>query len=169
MKKIIVAILAVTVLATGAIFVFAQKSADKSGHSFGHGRGHGRGNAIGKMLRGLDLTAEQEAKVKEITDANRATFEPTMQAIKESHAKIRALGIDGNFDEAQIEALATEHGDLVAKMIVQKENVKAQIFAILTPEQKTKAAEMRTKFEGKFEERMKNRKNHGDTSVVSEF
>lgn len=169
MKKIIVSIIAVAVLATGAIFVFAQKSASKSAHSFGRGWGHGRGNGVDKMLRGLDLTDEQKAKVKEIMVANRANFEPTMQAMKENHAKIRTLGSDGNFDEAQIEALAAEQGNLVAKMIVRKESVRAQIFAILTPEQKVKAAEMRTKFEGKFEERMKNRENHGDAPVGSEF
>ncbi len=169
MKKIIVAILAVTVLATGAIFVFAQKSEGKGGHSLTRGWGHGRGHGITKLLRQLDLNEEQKAKVKEIIGTNRASLEPTMQAMKENHAKIRTLGTDGTFDQALVEALAAEQGDLVAKTIVQKESVKAQIFAILTAEQKVKAAELRTKFEGKFEERMKGRFDHDDKPAGSEF
>ena len=162
MKKIILAIIAVAVVATGAIFVIAQKRANNSG---GHGFGHGRGDKIGMALRSLDLTDEQKAKVKEIMDANKTTFEPTMQSMKENRAKLHDLSKAGTFDQAQVESLANEQGDLVAKMIVQKESVKAQIFAILTDEQKAKAAEMRTKFEG----RMKGHKGFGGKHGGSEF
>lgn len=162
MKKIVIAIIAVAVVVTGAIFVVAQKRANAGG---GHGFGHGRGDKMGMALRGLDLTDDQKAKVKEIMEANKAGFEPTMQAMKENRGKIRGLGTDGNFDEARVEALAKEQGDLVAKMIVQKEGVKAQIFAILTDEQKAKAAEMRTK----FEERGKGHNGFGGKHGGSEF
>ena len=162
MKKIIIGIIAVAVLATGAIFVVAQKRANGGG---GHGFGHVRGDKMGMALRGLDLTDEQKAKVKEIMEANKAAFEPTMQAMKENRSKLHNLSKAGTFDQAQVEALANEQGDLVAKTIVQKESVKAQIFAILTDEQKAKAAEMRAKFEG----RMKDHKGFGGKHGGSEF
>lgn len=162
MKKIIIGIIAVAVLATGAIFVVAQKRANGGG---GHGFGHGRGDKMGMALRGLDLTDEQKAKVKEIMESNKAALEPTMSAMKENRSKLHDLSKDGTFDQAQVEALANEQGDLVAKTIVQKESVKAQIFAILTDEQKAKAAEMRTKFEG----RMKDHKGFGGKHGGSEF
>ena len=117
MKKIVIAIIAVAVVVTGAIFVIAQK---RSGDGGGQRFGHGRGDRMGMALRGLDLTDEQKAKVKEIMEANKATFEPTMQAMKENRSKLRDLGKDGTFDQAQVEALAKEQGDLVAKSIVQK-------------------------------------------------
>ena len=162
MKKIILAIIAVAVVATGAIFVIAQKRANVGG---GHGFGHGRGDRMGMALRGLDLTDEQKAKVKEIMEANKTTFEPTMQSMKENRAKLHDLSKDGTFDQAQVEALAKEQGNLVARSIVQKESVKAQVFAILTDEQKAKAAEMRTK----FGERMKGHKGFGGKHGGSEF
>jgi len=117
------------------------------------------------FLRGLDLTDEQKAKVKEIMEANKATFEPTMQAMKDNHTKLAELGKDGLFDQAALEAIAKEQGDLFAKTIVQKESVKAQIFAILTPDQKAKAAEQRTK----FEERFKDHKGFGGKHGGAEF
>lgn len=162
MKKIIIAIIAVSVVAAGAIFVIAQKRANNGAE---HGFGHGRGDRMGMALRGLDLTDDQKAKVKEIIDARKAEFEPTMQAMKENRAKIRTLGTDGAFDQAEVEALAKAQGDLVAKTIVQRESVKAQIFSILTDEQKAKAKEMSAKFEG----RMKGHKGFGGRHDGTEF
>lgn len=162
MKKVIIGIIAVAVIATGAIFVLAQKRTHAGG---GHGFGHGRGDRIGMALRGLDLTDEQKAKVKEVIETNRTSFEPTIKAMKENRAKLHDLSKDGTFDQAQVEALAKEQGDLVAQSIVQKEGVKAQIFATLTDEQKVKAAEMRAK----FEERGKGHKGFGRGHSSSEF
>jgi len=164
MKKIVIAIIALAVVATGAIFVVGQRAAHKDGAGFGAGHG-GRGDRAGMFLRGLDLTDEQKAKVKEIMEANKATFEPTMQAMKDNHTKLAELGKDGLFDQAALEAIAKEQGDLFAKTIVQKESVKAQIFAILTPDQKAKAAEQRTK----FEERFKDHKGFGGKHGGAEF
>ena len=45
----------------------------------------------------------------------------------------------------------------MSKLIVEKERTKAQVFAILTDEQKAKAAEMRAN----RQERMKGRKGFG--------
>lgn len=148
MKKIIFGILAVVVLATGAIFIVAQKARHMGEHGFG--MGPGRDHMIGMALRGLDLTDEQKAKVKEIMAASRASVEPLMQQVRDNHAKIAGLGIDGSFDQAKVEAVAAEQSGVMAKLIVEKEKAKAQVFAILTDAQKAKAAEMRAKFEDRF-------------------
>jgi Spy/CpxP family protein refolding chaperone len=162
MKKIIFGIAAAAVLITGSIFVIAQRSGGKGGHGFGPG---GYRGGIEMALRGLDLTDEQKAKAKELMEAAKTSAEPFKEQILANHEKIRGLGTDGKFDQAQVEALATEQGNLMSKMIVEKEKVKAQIFALLTDEQKVKAAEMRTK----FEERFKNHKAHSEKPAGSEF
>ena len=149
MKKIVFGIAAAAVLVTGSIFVIAQKAGGMGGHEFG--RGH-RGGAE-MALRGLDLTDEQKAKVKEITETAKTAAQPLMEQTRANHEKIRSLGRDGKFDQAQVEAIAAEQGNLTAKLIVEKERIKAQIFALLTDEQKAKAETMRTKFEEKFKER----------------
>lgn len=146
MKKIIFAIAAGALLITGSIFVIAQKAGHKDGNHLG-GRGH---HGAAMFLRGLDLTDEQKAKVKEIMEASRTNVEPLMVQQRDGHKKIAALGTDGNFDQASVETAAAEQGAITAKLIVEKEKVKAQVFAILTDEQKAKAAEMRTKAEERF-------------------
>lgn len=152
MKKVIVGIIAATLLIAGSIFVIAQKAGKMGGHGFGRGPG------FGMAFRGLDLTNEQKAKVKEIMEASKANIQPLMQQMHDNHAKIARLGVDGKFDQAQVETLANQQGSITSQMIVEKEKVKAQVFAILTDEQKAKAAEMRTK----FQERMKDHKGFGD-------
>jgi protein CpxP len=148
MKKVIIAVIAGALLIAGSIFVIAQKAGRKDGPGFGFGHRPG----FGMALRGLDLTDDQKAKVKEIMGASKTNVEPLMQQMRDNHTKIAALGTDGKFDQAQVEALANEQGSIAAKMIIEKEKVKAQVFAILTDEQKAKAAEMRAKFEQRMKE-----------------
>ena len=148
MRKIIIGIIAVVVLAGGAIFVVAQKAR----HSGGPGFGHCRGDHIGMALRGLDLTDEQKAKVKEIMDASKANVEPLIQQMRDNHKTIADLGTNGAFDQAKVEAAASEQGNTMAKLIVEKEKAKAQVFALFTDDQKAKAAAMRAKFEEHFKD-----------------
>ena len=166
MKKRNIVILAIGVLVLGAAFVFAQKAVHKGfggGHEFGHGPG------MGMEFRALNLTDDQKAKVKAIMETNKANFQPIMQSLKENHKKMADLTANGAFDEAQVSALATEQGNLTAKMIVEKERVKSQVYAILTDEQKAKAAQMRDEFKQKMQDRFKDRKAGADTDKPSEF
>lgn len=142
MKKITVAIIAIAVLALGAIFVSAQK-AKGDGHGkrgFGKG-GHHRGG--GMMLRGLDLTDDQKNQVKGIMEASKAKVQPLRESMKATRQKLRDLSASGKFDEGQVQALATEQGNISAQLTVERERSKSQIFQILTPEQREKAAQMK--------------------------
>ncbi|MEP6946094.1 MAG: Spy/CpxP family protein refolding chaperone [Acidobacteriota bacterium] len=155
MKKVVYGILALIVLAAGAVFVIGQITS-RNGHDGLFG-GRGGGRMIGMALRGLDLTGDQKAKVKEITTAARTNVGPLMQQMRDNRKNFAALGTDGNFDEAKVEALANEQSGIMSKMIVEREKAKAQIFALLTDAQKAKAAEMRQK----FEDRMKDQRHGG--------
>lgn len=151
MKKKTIAILAVAaILVIGGVFAIAQRAMHKG---FG---GHGmRGGEQGvmMMLRRLDLTSDQQAKVKEILDANKGTVQPIREQLKANHEKLAALG--GNFDEGQVTAIAKEQGDLMSQMIVARQKVKSQIFAILSDEQKAKAEQLRQEMKERFQNKAK--------------
>ena len=155
MKKIIFAITAVAVLAAGALFVVGQIRAHRGEKGFGFGPG--RGHMAGMMLRGLNLNDDQKAKVKSIFEATRTNVEPLRKALRENHEKLNAATAGGTFDQAQIQAIADEQGTLMAKMIVEQEKAKSQVFAILTDDQKAKAAQMREN----FKQHMKDHKGAG--------
>lgn len=160
MKKITVAILSIVLVAMGAMFVFAQDGAGNKDGKRGFGkRGHfgKRGGGHGMMLRGLDLTDAQKAQVKTIMQTSRESSKPLREQMKANRQKLQTISDSGSFDQAQIQALADEQGRLTAQMIVEKEKVKSQVSAILTPEQKAKAAEMKAQFKQKREERQQKR------------
>lgn len=142
MKKAIIAVLALAVVAAGVIFAVGQKT---EGGKKGWGKRGGHHRGMGMAFRGLDLTDEQKAKVKELHSASRESLKPVMESLKANHEKMQALTANGAFDEAQVTALANEQASLSAKLIVEKQRVKSQMFSILTDEQKAKFAEMKAK------------------------
>src|SRR5436190_16711478 len=116
MKKIILGIIAVILLAAGAIFVVAQKAHNFGGHGFGKGRGD---HMLGIALRGLDLTDDQKAKVKTIMETSRTNVQPLMQQMRDNRKTLADLSANGAFDQAKVEAAATEQGSIMAKLIVE--------------------------------------------------
>ena len=141
MKKIVIGTVAAAVMVAGAILVVAQR-----GHKGPGGFGRGGDHMLGMMAHGLGLTDDQKGKVKSIVDASRTEAEPLVQQLRDNHKNLETLGTDGTFDQAKTEALAGEQAAIMSKLIVERQKTKAQIFALLTDEQKAKAAEMRQKF-----------------------
>ena len=107
----------------------------------------------GRMFRHLDLTDAQKEQMKTIGKASRENLKPVMQQMREGRKTLNDLTANGNFDEAQIQAIAAQQGALHAQMIVEKQRTKTAMFAVLTAEQKTKVAELKQTFEQRRTER----------------
>ena len=165
MKKLTAIILTVVLTAMGAMMIFAQTDSNTEGkREFGkkghHGKRSGkRGHRGGKgmMLRGLDLTDAQKAQVKQIMETSRTNTKSVHEQMKANRQQLEASSANGNFNQAQVQSLAAQQGNLHAQMIVEKERVKSQIYQILTPEQKAKAAEMKAQMDQKRQERQQKR------------
>ena len=160
MKKTAIGIIVLAVLVFGAILVIAQKGGRGGDRGFGPG-GHGRG---GMMLRGLDLTDEQKTQAQQIREAAKTKLQPVFESLKANHEKMDAATANGAFDEAQVTALANEKASLQAQVFVENARERSQVFAILTDEQKAKAAEMRENMKGRFEGRRGHGKQRKDGS-----
>ncbi len=146
MRNRILAIAGIAVLVIGATVLAL-------GHGLqGHGRGERRGpgghggpfgpNMVEHLAKALDLTEAQQTQVKAIIDAARAADEPRHAKRDELHKQLEAATANGQFDETQVRAIASQQAQLMADTIVEHERTKSKIFAILTPEQRTKAEEM---------------------------
>jgi protein CpxP len=160
-KTLIILTIAAVVI-VGGVFVIAQRSMPNgtlTGPGMHYGMRHGGGRGMMMGLRQLGLTSEQQSKVKEILEANKGTVQPIREQLRANHEKLAALG--GSFDDAQVTAIAKEQGDLMTQMIVARQKVKAQIFALLTDEQKAKAEQVRLGMKQRFKNRM-NRFGDGD-------
>ena len=154
MKKFIIGFLVLAIVAIGAIFAFAQK-ADK-----GHGRNHfgGRGG-FGRMAEKLNLTDAQKAQFKQIREASKTKIQPLMENMKSIRQQLQTATADGKFDEAQVQALATQQANVMAQLTVEKERAKSQMFQVLTADQQAQLKTLKDQMKEKFKERFQNRGN----------
>jgi periplasmic protein CpxP/Spy len=142
MKKFGITFLVCGIIGVAAVFAIAQGRG-----GFGHGFGFER------IAKELGLSDEQKAQGKQVLDDSKTRIEPLMEAMKAGHESAKDLGKDGTFDEKAVNALATQQSETMKQIIIEKEKTKAALFAILTPEQRKKAEELKANFEGKMKER----------------
>jgi protein CpxP len=167
MKKLTVFLMSIALVAVGAIFVFGQttdtntegKKFGKDGNNWKQGKRGMRGGhkGMGMMFRGLDLTDAQKEQMKSIGQASRESTKSLRDQMKANRQQLEQATANGAFNEAQVQAIAQQQGALHAQIIVERQKVQSQMFNILTPEQKAKAAEMKEQFKQKMEERKSKR------------
>lgn len=151
--------LSAAVAITGALLLMlaAVGLAQHGGPGGGPGRGPGgRGfhggpgrDRLGPIARGLNLTDEQKAEVRKITDA----FEASTKSLRD---QLEAQRPDGppdftTFDEAAVRAAAQARASIHVELDVARARMMSQIFNVLTAEQKAQ-------LEAKRQEREQRRK-----------
>ncbi|HEX8352131.1 MAG TPA: Spy/CpxP family protein refolding chaperone [Pyrinomonadaceae bacterium] len=118
-------------------------------HGTHGGPGH-HGKMLGHLARELNLTDAQQAQVKQIVESfhesNKGLHEQLMKG--GGHGPFEGLK-DGVFDEAAVRAAAQARANLHVEMEVTHARLMSQIYALLTPEQKAKVAELRQRHEQK--------------------
>ena len=103
---------------------------------------------IDHLAKVLGLTADQQTQIKALVTAAQATEEPRHAKLHELRDQLEAATANGQFDEAKVRAIANEQEALMADTMVEHERMKSKIFALLTPEQRTKAEEMHKQYGG---------------------
>jgi periplasmic protein CpxP/Spy len=114
---------------------------------------HHRHHGGGMMLSKLNLTPEQQASVKTIM----ANAGPQIKSIfQEMHANSQKLRTtqptDANY-AAVVSQVTQANGSLHSQMITQREAVRAQIYKILTPAQRTQLAALQAQMQANMEAR----------------
>lgn len=96
---------------------------------------------LARMTKTLDLSAEQQEKIKAIMDEHRAKVAPLRQSLDENRDKLRQVTKADTFDEAAIRTLAAGQAAAKTELTVERARMKNQIHAVLTPEQRKVAEE----------------------------
>lgn len=151
MKKFITIFLVTAVIGTGAVIIFAQKG-------FKGGRG---GHPFERIAAKLGLSDEQKTQAQTVLAGSKERIKPIAQQLRANREEVEKLGTDGVFNEAEVNRLATAQTDLMRQMFIERERTKAELFAILTPEQRVQAVELKEAFKNNFRERFKNRFGRG--------
>lgn len=115
------------------------------------GQAHGGQRLVHRLLQRLgaqlELTSDQKTQIKGILETERPKLQPLVLQTIASHKAIVGTTKNGEFDEAQVRALAAQQAQNLAALIVEKERVKTQIYHVLTPAQREKLAGLRQQFE----------------------
>jgi protein CpxP len=140
--------LAAALLLTGVGFASFAQGGFGGGPRGERGRGPGgpRGGRI-PFLRDLNLTDAQKAQIKQITDSAEASTKELRQRLDALHESELGGLTDGTFNEGAVRAAAQERANVQVELEVARARTMSQIFAVLTPEQKSQIAAKRQEFE----------------------
>lgn len=159
-KTLTLASLSVVVFAASIALAQTQQSqpAEKNnthgwrGEGHGHrggkrgGRGHFGG---GMMFRGLNLTEDQKARMKQISQSFRERTQSLRQELKAKRQELRQANAGGTFNEALATQKLQESSALQAKLMGERFKLHQEMLSVLTAEQKTqleqKRAELKTR------------------------
>jgi protein CpxP len=132
-------------LAAGMVFaqVAPKQPAQHGMHSFARrAMGHQR------MIQALNLTDAQKQQAKTIFQQSRQSVQPVRQQLKQNREALEAA-VKAN-DTAKIDQLAATQGQLRGQMMAARAEAMAKVYQILTPEQRTKAEQMRQNFKSRM-------------------
>ena len=145
-KHLIIAALLAT---TGAITTSAVVHARYDGycqhgskhHSMSDFGGKGGMGGMHRMLRGLDLSDEQEDKIFEIMHAQQPKAREKKQLLRKSRQELHAATMTTKYNARTVRKLAETHSQLMADLIVMHAETGNKIYALLTPEQQQQLLE----------------------------
>lgn len=75
----------------------------------------------------------------------------------QSHQAMTALVTSGNFDETKARAIATQQSQNMVEMEVQKAKTEAEMYQVLTTDQKTKLNAWIAKKQAEFQKHMQDK------------
>jgi protein CpxP len=147
-------------LALAVGIAFAQSEGDQGMMHHGmHGgmHGHMMGGELGMFLHQLNLTDDQKAQVKQIFQTEKPNMKPLMQQEMQSHLQLMQLITSGKFDQGAATAIATQEGQTHIQMEVEHAKIGAQIYQLLSADQKAKVADMIAKHQQHMQEHLQNK------------
>jgi len=158
-KLVLAAVVLPLTLGTASAFAFGGKDHKKGGHGE-CGGGFDRG-----IMRQLDLTDAQKDQLKEMRESGKQqmkanfkeNFETRQAGMQAHHAKVQALVLADNFDEAAANDLAKSMVEQQTERKVKMLEKQHQMLSVLTPEQKAKFAELQQERAGKCADKMQKR------------
>lgn len=110
--------------------------------------GHrGLGERMPPYLRGLNLSEAQRDKVFAILHTQAPAMRDKAKAVQRAEADLHELAMSPDYSEAKARALADASARAMAEMMLARLATDRQVLAVLTPEQRQQALEMKLECE----------------------
>lgn len=137
----------------------SQSATQGEGHGRGHGkgkgwgdhggrgeRGHRGGGMHGGMFRGITLTDDQKAKMKQISQSFRERTKSLHDELRAKRQELRQASDGGTFNEALATQKLQETAGLQAKLMGEQFKMRNELQSVLTAEQKAQIEQKRAEF-----------------------
>ena len=162
--RIVVGVGAAALVAAGLIVTVPHMDAaqDKPAAHGERMRAGGRGGRMGGPMAGglgavmRDLTDAQREQVKGIRERHAERLGPVMERARTARAAVDAAVASGN--SGNLQALSIEVGNAETELTFAQAQMQAEIYAVLTAEQKQAIEERRKAMEARRAEMMKRRR-----------
>ena len=153
MKKSLIAagLMIATSLAIPAFACPAGGSCD--GPRGAQGMQQGKQNGMQRMAKDLNLSQEQQTQIQKIRSESRETMRAMRDTMLANRDAMEKLDPTAKDYMAQVDKLAAEKGAIVEGMTQEHARVRAEMAAILTPEQRIKADALRKERKAKRAEK----------------
>jgi protein CpxP len=123
----------------------------------GMGFGGNNGWMLKHMVKQLNLTEAQQTQIKGIMANEKTKIKPMVQQLRQNQ-QAEDANVNGSFDENQARTFANKQAQLMTDLIVEKERMRSQVYAVLTPEQRQKALQLMQERQQHRQERMNMKK-----------
>ena len=140
----------------GTAIAKAQTTDDATAPPPMHGHGYamrGHDHMMGFFAKALNLTDDQKAQMKTITQKEHPTMKPLMQQQHQIDQQLRQY-VEGTYDEAKVRALAAQKSQIEIELTVAHTRIHNEMYQLLTTDQRSQLKEMEAKHEAHMQNRM---------------
>lgn len=147
----------VLVLGVGAGVYATSQNTNQDPRPFSRGgRMGGPGGPMGMLpmlARELNITDAQKAQIKTIADSHRDEWKALGDRARTAHQALQQAVTADTVDEGLIRQRSAEVAAVEADMAVARARAHAEVFQLLTPEQKTQAKTLQSQVQDRIKER----------------
>jgi periplasmic protein CpxP/Spy len=109
------------------------------------------GFVVRHIERQLQITDNQKEQIKAILKTEKPAIVSLAARVQQENQELQS---QTPFDEATVRKFAQQHEATLEDVLVEREKVRSEIYAVLTPEQRQKAQQMRGQMSARFNNRL---------------
>jgi len=144
MKRFVIGFSLVLAIAAVSVMV-ARADAPWRGGWHHHG-------PLGYMARELDLTSTQKSQIRTIWQQQKPAVASLVRELAADNKEMDAATAQGKLDESKVQDIAARQGATIAKLLVEKEQIRSQIYtSVLNADQRAKADKMQERWSSRFD------------------
>lgn len=110
-----------------------------------------------RMTADLQLSPDQQQKIRGVFDAARPGMEQARANARANAEKLRAAQPGSAGYDAVVAEVARNAGELASRAVTSGAQVRAQVWAVLTPDQRQKLETLQAQRQARMQQRMKER------------